>query len=56
MAAEVMRTLEAELSARRRMLRDAPAPAPVDKVRVLAHLRAQLEQLQQSEEVVHGDA
>lgn len=56
MAVEVKpRTMEAELQARRRMLRDAPAPAPIDKARVLAHLRAQLAELQ-GEEVYHADA
>lgn len=50
------RTVEAELQARRRLLRDAPAPAPVDKARVLAHLQAQLAILQASQEVAHGDA
>ena len=57
MAAEVKpRAIEAELQARRRLLRDAPTPAPVDKGRVLAHLRAQLAELQASQEVAHGDA
>lgn len=57
MAVEVKpRTMEAELQARRRVLRDAPSPAPVDKARVRAHLAAQLAQLQQSEEVAHEEA
>lgn len=50
------RVIEAELQARRRLLRDAPAPAPVDKARVLAHLRAQLAEFQASQEIAHGDA
>jgi hypothetical protein len=57
MAVEVKpRAMQAELQVRRRLLRDAPAPAPVDKGRVLAHLRAQLAELQASQEVAHGDA
>lgn len=50
------RITEAELQARRRLLRDVPATAPVDKGRVLAHLRAQLAHLQANQEVAHGDA
>lgn len=55
MAVEVKpRAMQAEPQVRRRLLRDAPAP--VDKGRVLAHLRAQLAELQASQEVAHGDA
>lgn len=57
MAVEVKpRTMESELQARRRLLRDASAPAPVDKARVLAHLRAQLAELKARQEVAHGNA
>lgn len=55
MAVEVKpRTIEAELQARRRLNRDAPVPAPVDKARVLAHLRELLAEHLASQEVAHG--
>lgn len=50
------RTIEAEMQARRRVRRDTPVAASVDKPRVLAHLLAQLALLEASKEVAHGDA
>jgi len=47
---------EAESPARRRLNRDAAEKPLVDKARVLAHLQAQLAQLEQSEEVTHAGA
>lgn len=48
--------VNSELQAKRRFYRDVPAPAPIDKSSVLAHLRAQLAELEASKEVVNGDA
>ena len=49
-------SLNSELQAKRRLYRDVPAPAPIDKSRVLAHLRAQLAELEASKEAANGDA
>lgn len=59
MAADSNVTLDrAVIEASRRTYRDlwpVPVRAPVDKARVLAHLLAQLAELQRKE-VAHGDA
>lgn len=57
MAAESFQTLDhAVTEFQRRLHRDAPVRAKVDKASVLAHLRAQLAELQASEEVADGNA
>ena len=58
MAADPKTTLDRAVTDQtRRLHRDAHVPlAPLDKASVLAHLRAQLAQLEESTEVTHGDA
>lgn len=45
-----------ETQVKRRVHRDQPTPARIDKVRVLAHLRAQLAELETSKETMNGNA